>query len=132
MWPVWQPSPKQWAIIWPVAFLLVLGWPPERGHSLGMMLVNRAVDPVDALPSLPPPVPMGLDDDGDAVTAHDMQEAAWNQARERSTLNRWRMDLKTASDPFAPATQRQLLAGLAVFGALVVWRMDATRGSRQP
>ncbi|MGC4082381.1 MAG: hypothetical protein QM736_09815 [Vicinamibacterales bacterium] len=124
---MWQPSPKQWAIIWFVAFVVLLGWPPERGQSLGTTLMHWAVDPNDALPPLPASLPMGLDDDGDAVTAHDMQEAAWHDARERSALNRWRMDLKVAGDPLPPSTARQLLVGLAVVAALTVWRMDATR-----
>jgi hypothetical protein len=124
---VWQPSGRQWALIWPVALLVVLAWPPDSGRSLGMKLVNRAVDPADMLPGEPPALPMGMDDDGDAVTRHDMAETAYLQARERSTLARWRIDLKTAGDPLERATQRQVLVGLAVMGALLVWRLDGTK-----
>ena len=105
---------------------MVLAWPPDKGRSLLTMTVNRAVDPLDTLPYLPEPLPMGLDDDGDAVSAHDMQEQAYFAARERSALTRVRMDLKNTGDPFAPPTQRQLLVVLAVVGALLVWRMDGT------
>lgn len=126
---MWQPSRAQWAIIWPVALLIVLAWPPDSGRSLGIKGLNWAADPSGALPVLPPTLPMGLDDDGDAVTAHDTLLTTYYQARERSTMTRVRMDLKNASDPLAASTQRQLLVGLAVVAALLVWRMDGTRRS---
>ncbi|MFN8067045.1 MAG: hypothetical protein U0P82_19795 [Vicinamibacterales bacterium] len=116
-------------LIWLAAMLLVLGWPPDQGHSLGVSLARWAADPADTLPDPPADLPMGLDDDGDAVTAHDMQEAAWNHARERSTLNRWRMDLEIANDPLPPSTQRQVLVGLAVVAALITWQMNGERRS---
>ena len=72
---------------------------------------------------------MAMDDDGDAVTAYDQQVQAYQQARERSAMNRWRMDLVNASDPFATATQRQLLVALAVAGALIVWQMNTPRAA---
>jgi hypothetical protein len=124
---MWQPSRKQWALIWPVALLVVLAWPPDGGRSLGMKLVNRVVDPTNALPGPPPRLPMGLDDDGDAVTEHDMLETAYLHARQRSTLSRIRIDLKTAGDPMEPSTQRQVLVGLVVLAGLLVWRLDASR-----
>ena len=92
-----------------------------------MKVVSWAVDPFASLPEPPALLPMGLDDDGDAVTEHDMLETAYLQARERSALNRWRMDVKSGGDPLAPPTQRQLLVGLAVMAALAVWRMDRNR-----
>ncbi len=94
-----------------------------------MKAVNSAVDPSGALPVVPPALPMGLDDDGDAVTEHDTQLTAYYQAREQSAMTRVRMDLKNATDPLDTSTQRQLLVGLVVIAALVVWRMD---GSRRP
>ena len=72
---------------------------------------------------------MGLDDDGDAVSEHDMLETAYFQYRQRSALTRWRMDMKDAADPFEPSTQRQLLVGVLVAAALSVWSMDGTRAS---
>ena len=124
---MWQPSRRQWAIIWPVALLVVLAWPPAAGRSLGTKLVNRAADPRASLPELPPALPMGLDDDGDVVAEHDMLETAYLQARERSALTRWRMDLRDGGDPLDPSTQRQLLVGLVVAAALAVWRLDGGR-----
>jgi len=127
---MWQPSRRQWAIIWPVALLVVLAWPPDAGRSLGMKLAGRIVDPGGQLPTMPPPLPMGLDDDGDAVAEHDMLENAYLQARERSSVVRFRMDVKDGADPFERSTQRQLLVGLAVLAALIVWRLDAGRAAR--
>jgi len=92
-----------------------------------MKLAGWVVDPRDRLPQMPPPLPMGLDDDGNAVSEHDMLENAYLQARERSTIVRLRMDVKDGPDPFEPSTQRQLLVGFAVVGALIVWRLDADR-----
>ena len=90
-----------------------------------MKILSWAVDPWASLPTPPTPLPMGLDDDGDAVPEHDMLETAYLQARERSTLNRWRMDVKIGGDPLDPTTQRQVLVGFAVAAALAVWRMAA-------
>jgi len=71
---------------------------------------------------------MSLDDDGDAVTEHDMAENAYVRARQRSMVTRWRIDLKNADDPVGGAEQRQLLVAFGVVGALLVWRLDASRG----
>jgi hypothetical protein len=92
-----------------------------------MKIAGWVVDPGGQLPAMPPPLPMGLDDDGNAVAEHDMLENAYLQARERSSMLRFRMDVKDGADPFDPSTQRQLLVGLAVLGALVVWRLDSGR-----
>ena len=74
---MWQPHRAQWTIIWTVALLAVLAWPPETGRSLLLKAINRAADPAGSLPALPPPLPLGLDDDGDAVSAHDAREAEY-------------------------------------------------------
>lgn len=124
---MWQPDRRQWLIICTVTALVVLGWPPDTGRSLGAKLVNWAADPMHALPAMPPALPMGLDDDGDAVTEHDMLETAYQHARQRSNSNRLRMDLKEAADPLERTTQRQLLIGLSVLAALAVWRLDGMR-----
>jgi hypothetical protein len=121
---MWQPSRVQWLVIWPVALVIVLAWPLERGGSLGSRALSRMADPFGTLPDLPPPLPLGLDDDGDAVSQHDALERSYYDVRDRSSLNRLRMSLKAATDPFEPAVQRQLLIGLAVAGALVVWRLE--------
>ena len=124
---MWQPSRAQWMIIWPVALVSVLAWPAESGRSLGVKMVSRLVDPSGTLPSFPPPLPMGLDDDGDAVAAHDALETAYYQRRDRSALTRWRMTLKDARDPFDPQTTRQLLAALLVVAGLATWRLQDRR-----
>ena len=124
---MWQPNRSQWSIIWPVAVLLILAWPPPEGSSLIVKAVHRAVDPSHSLPTLPAPLPMGLDDNGDAVAANDAEEAEYYGAFQSSRTTRWRMNLKEATDPFDPATERQLLIGLAVLSALGVWRLDSGR-----
>jgi len=121
---MWQPNRAQWSIIWSVALLTILAWPPAEGRSLIVTAINWAVDPANTLPTLPAPLPMSLDDNGDAVTAHDAEETAYYQLLERSAATRWRIRLKDAADPIAPATERQLLVGLVILGALAVWRLN--------
>ena len=124
---MWQPNRGQWSIGWIVAVLAILAWPPDAGRSLGVKVVNWAADPAGALPALPPPLPMSLGDNGDAVSAHDALETAYYQARAGSRMMRWRMVLQAAADPFEPSTQRQLLVGMAVLSALGVWRLSTPR-----
>ncbi len=124
---MWHPARRQWALIWVVAALVILGWPPDSGRSLGAKLVNWGADPGNTLPTDPGPLPRGLEDDGDAVAAHDLAERSYYDERNRSAITRLRIDLKNAADPFERSTQRQLLVGLAVAGALFVWQMDARR-----
>ena len=121
----WQVTRAQSLIIWATTLLLVLAWPPASGRSLGTKILNWAVDPAGSLPSLPRPLPMGLDDDGDAVAAHDLREMEYYRARDASAANRWRMRVKDARDPMDPTTERQILIGIAAVGALSVWRLSA-------
>jgi hypothetical protein len=121
---MWQPTRVQWSVIAIAAALLVFGWPPDQGHSLGVKAISWLVDPTGSLPILPSPLPMALDDDGDAVAAHDAQEAEYYRIRDRSPILRWRMALKQAGEPLDAATERQLLVGVAVFSALAVWKFD--------
>src|SRR6478672_6466175 len=109
---MWQPSRSQWAVIWTVAVFAVLAWPPDGGRSLLLKAINRAADPAGSLPALPPPLPMGLDDDGDAVSSHDAQEADYYRQYNSSAVVRWRMRLTQAGEPLDPVTERQLLVGL--------------------
>ncbi len=124
---MWQPNRAQWSVIWTVAGLGVLAWPPAAGRSLLVKAVNWIVDPADELPDMPAPVPMALDDNGDAVSAHDAQETEYYRAYSRSRIVRWRMTLKGAGEPLDPVTERQLLVGLVVLGALGVWRLNPKR-----
>ena len=124
---VWQPNRAQWWIICTVAALVIFGWPPDEGRSLGVKVMNWIVDPADSLPVFPAQLPMALDDDGDAVTAHDALESEYYRARDSSSLTRIRMELKVAGDPFDPSTERQILVGLGIVSALAVWRLNAWR-----
>jgi hypothetical protein len=121
---MWQPKRSQWAIIWSVALLVILFWPPDSGRSLGVKALNWAADPAGSLPPFPAALPMGLDDDGDAVAAHDALQRDYDSAYERSAVNRWRMTLKAAVDPLEPQTERQILIGVGVAGILVIWSMN--------
>ncbi len=114
-------------IIGSVALLLVLVWPPAEGRSLGVKILNWVVDPRRTLPPFPAPLPIGLDDNGDAVAEHDALERDYYIARDRSALNRWRMDMKEWTDPVAPQTERQILVGIAVFGAFLAWHLNGDR-----
>jgi hypothetical protein len=121
---MWQPSRGQWIVICAAAILLIAGWPPDKGRSLGVKAVNWIADPAGTLPSLPPALPMALDDDGDAVTEHDAREREYYRAFGASRLTRWRMTLKETGEPLDPMTERQLLVGLGVLSALIVWRLS--------
>ena len=91
---------------------------------------QRAIaDPAGALPALPAPLPMALDDDGDAVAAHDAQEREFYRVYDSSRVTRWRMTLKDAGEPLDPSTERQLLVAVAVLSALAVWRLSGTRAA---
>ncbi len=124
---MWQPARRQWTLIWLVVAVVVLGWPPDAGRSLGATLVNWGADPDNTLPAMPPPLPRGLDDDGNAVAAHDLLERSYYDERNRSAITRLRIELKNTTDPFERSTQRQLLVGLAVAAALAVWQMNGRR-----
>ena len=121
---MWQPNRAQWPIIWTATVLLVLAWPPDQGRSLLVKAANWAVDPTDSLPTLPAPLPMSLDDDGDVVAAHDAQETEYYRLRASSPATRWRMMVRVARDPFDPSTERQVLVGVAALSALGVWRLN--------
>lgn len=121
---MWQPNTAQWRIIWIVAIVLILAWPSDRGRSLGAKAINWLADPTDSLPTLPPPLPMGLDDNGDAVAEHDAQENEYYRQYSSSRTTRLRMNLKAANDPFDASTERQILTGVAILSALLVWRLN--------
>ena len=91
-----------------------------------MKVVRWIVDPSNALPALPPPLPPGVGDDGDAVAAHDALEADYYQLYNSSPSTRRRMEIKAASDPFDPTTERQSLVAIAVVAALLTWRLGRT------
>lgn len=124
---MWQPNTAQWRVIWIVAVLLILCWPADNGRSLGVKLVNWSADPLHSLPRMPEPLPIALDDNGDAVAEHDALAAEYYRQYQNSAWTRFRMNLKAATVPFDPSTQRQILAGIAILSALVVWRINGKR-----
>ena len=71
---MWHPTRLQSAIIWVVTIVVVAAWPPSHGQSLAVKVIRWVADPRGTLPTRPLPLPPGLDDDGDAVTAHDLAE----------------------------------------------------------
>ena len=107
--------------------LLILAWPPDQARSLAMKAANWLADPTGALADQPDPLPIGLDDNGDAVAAHDALEAEYYRQYESSRVTRLRMRLKVAADPFDPSTERQILAGIGILSALAVWRLNEKR-----
>jgi hypothetical protein len=121
---MWQPNRAQWWIVWTTAIVVILAWPPNDGAGLAVKAARWLVDPRGSLPVLPAPLPMGLDDNGDAVAAHDALESEYYRARAGSPVTRWRMCVKEASDPIDPSTERQLLIGLGVVSVLSVWRLN--------
>jgi len=124
-----QPNKRQWRVIWVVALISIMFWPSEASPSLAVKALHFGVDPFHRLPVLPPPLPMGLGDDADAVILHDTQENAYYDAYDSSWMNRLRMKLRDWRDPLDPTTERQLLVGLIVLGSLLIWRLE---GSRAP
>lgn len=129
---MWHPRPVQWVVIGVASILLIAGWPPEQGRSLGVKAINWIVDPLGSLPSLPPMLPIGLEDNGDAVAGHDALERDYYNAWASSSVTRWRMRLKETGEPLDPVTERQLLVGIAVLSALLVWRLSAPRSPGAP
>ena len=123
--PFPQPNRAPWIVISAVTLLLVFVWPPAEGKSLGVKLVNWIVDPRGSLPAFPEPLPLGLEDNGDAVAEHDAREQEFYTAHNRSAINRWRMDTKEWVDPMSPQTERQMLVGVAVLAALLTWRLGS-------
>ena len=111
-------------MIWTTFAVVVLLWPVEGG-SLVIRTAHFVVDPTGELPTMPPPLSLMEGDNGDAVMAHDAQQNAYYDAYESSALTRARMRVRDWHDPLPAGTQRDLLLGLAVFAALLVWRLDA-------
>lgn len=98
------------------ALFIVAAWPPDRGRSLLVKGVNWAVDPMDTLPVLPGQLGFGLSDDVRAVEERDAIVRHYDEMYDRDEMTRRRMDLKVATDPFNPTTERQwlLVAGVVV------------------
>ena len=124
-----QPNRAQWVLICAVTVILILCWPPDRGRGPNLLIkaAHWAVDPAGSLPALPPALPPGLGDDGDAVAAHDAIEAEYYRRYNGSKITRWRMNVKAAGDPFDPTTERQILVASAAIAALGAWRLGKNK-----
>jgi hypothetical protein len=126
---VWRPGNFQWWTLVIVALLIVFVWPPGQGKSLAVKFVNWAVDPRNELPILPEQLALGLGDDPDAVSAHDLQTQQYDALYLKGGWTRRRLELKVANDPFDPSTERQVLTAFGVLTAFVAWRMAGNRGA---
>ena len=122
---MWQPNSAQRRIIWTIAIFMALAWPPREGGSLAVKGVRWLADPGNQLPAMPPPLPMGLGDNGDAVAEHDRQMGEYYEFVDRSATNRLRLRLKEAEEPLDPTTMRQLLTVVGVVSVLAVWQLNA-------
>ena len=113
------PRRSPWPVVAALVALLALFWPPENGRSLVVKAINYAADPRGELPRRPSPLAIGLDDDADAVTAHDNEEHAYELMYRGSWTGRLRLQLRDAEDPLEPSTERPLLIVVAAVAA--VW-----------
>ena len=120
---MWRPTDGQWWSLVMVALFIVFAWPPASGKSLGMTVVNWAVDPWGELPILPPPLGRGASDDVEAVEAHDAEVRRFDELNMKGGWTRRRLLLKVANDPFDKSITRQVLSALAILSALVFWRV---------
>ena len=118
---------QQWWVLVIVALFIVAVWPPAEDRSLAVKVVNWVVDPWNELPVLPDQLALGLGDDPDAVNAHDMQVQHYDALYMKGGWTRTRLELKVATDPFNPSTERQLLTGIGVLTALLVWRLGGRK-----
>jgi len=108
---------------------LILAWPAENG-SLAVKALNWSADPFASLPATPSPLTIGAGDDPEAVQQHDAEESAYYTMYNTSRLARLRLQLRDLDDPFDPATERQVLAGLAILSALGIWRLEARKEAK--
>ena len=124
---MWQPNNAQWWMLVIVALLLVAAWPSDTDKSLALKLTNWVVDPKDELPILPGPFAPGQGDDMAAVEAHDLQTRMYDELYDKGGWTRMRLELKVATDPFNPGTERQVLTGIGVLTAFLAWRFGARK-----
>jgi len=105
-------------VLFLAVLVIVVAWPPAAGRSLMVKAINRAVDPTDSLPVLPPQLGFGLSDDVQAVEMRDEIVRRYDEMYALGGVTRARLRLKVAEDPFDPVTERQLLL---VFGVVVAF-----------
>ena len=127
---MWRPNNAQWWLLVVVALLIVFMWPPGDDKSLAVKFVNWVVDPRDQLPVLPDQLALGLGDDPDAVATHDLQTQQYDALYLKGGWTRRRLELKVARDPINPSTERQILTGIGVLTAFIVWWMAGSGAGR--
>ena len=108
-----------WPVVAALVAVLAVLWPPENGRSLVVKSINWLADPRGELPRRPSPLAIGVDDDADVVSAHDMEEHAYEAMYRDSWTGRMRLQLRDAEDPLEPTTERPLLIAAAALAA--VW-----------
>jgi hypothetical protein len=112
---------RWWALL--ITALLIVGlWPPDGDRSLAVKVTNWVVDPGNTLPVLPPQLGYGVGDDPQAVEERDAAVRHYDALYAEGGWMRRRLQLKVAGDPFNRATTRQVLLGLGILVAFVVWR----------
>jgi len=110
-----------------VTLAVVAAWPPREGKSLAVKIINWAADPTGQLPILPPQLGMGLGDDPHVVDLRDAEVRRYDELFNRGGLTRRRLELKVATDPYDPVTERQLLLVVGVLVWFAVWRAGGLR-----
>jgi len=125
--PMRQPDNAHWWLLVVFSVVIVALWPPRDDKSLAAKFVNWAVDPTNALPTLPDQLVLGQGDDPDKVYAHDLQVQQYDALFLKGGWTRKRLELKVASDPFNAGTERQVLTIVAVVTGLLVWRMGGRK-----
>ena len=114
-----------------IGILLVLAWPPQQDRSLAIKAINWLADPMDTLPERPAdPFASDFDEHAGPGTGYETARAESEdveRAYADSAVARMRLRLKHVSNVFSPSTDRQVLMGLVVLGALHLWRLGARR-----
>jgi hypothetical protein len=123
-----QPDNFHWWLLVVFSVLIASAWPPRDDKSLAAKLVNWAVDPANALPTLPDQLVLGQGDDPDKVYAHDLKVQQYDALYLKGGWTRRRLELKVAGDPFDPGTERQVLTIVAVVTGFLVWRLAGRKG----
>jgi hypothetical protein len=116
-----------WAALAAIVAGIALLWPMDSGKSVVVKTLNWIGDPRQELPRRPSPLAMGMDDDADAVTAHDNEEHAYESMRRGPWTGRVRLWMRDVDDPLPASTERSLLIAVA---AVAAWAVLSRRQSQ--
>jgi len=114
-------------VVLAVALVVIAVWPPDKDRSLAVKFVNWVVDPLGALPVLPAQLGYGMGDEPQAVEERDAQVRRYDDLYNQGGWTRRRLQLKVATDPVNPATERQLLLAIAVVTVFSAWRLGSAK-----